>query len=188
MNFANQLTLARLVAVLPVMAALYLPFHGSHTAAVVLYVIALLTDYFDGIAARRSNKVTGFGKLIDSIADKALIVSLFFALVGIGLMEAWMAALMVIREFAVTGLRMVALESGEVIAANNWGKAKMNSQALAVFVLLLSYAHLGPWRILGEVGWWLMVVAVVLTLISGWSYLKDTPRILSVQSERDRRF
>lgn len=188
MNFANQLTLARLVAVFPVMVALYLPFYGSHAAAVVLYVAAMLTDYFDGIAARRSNKVTGFGKLIDSIADKALIVSLFFALVDVGLMAAWMAALMVIREFAVTGLRMVALESGEVIAANNWGKAKMNSQSLAVFVLLLSYAHIGPWRFLGEFGWWLMVLAVVLTLISGWSYLKDTPRILSVQSERDRRF
>ncbi len=74
---------------------------------------------------------------MDSIADKALIVSLFFALVGEGSMAAWMAAIMVIREFAVTGLRMVALEGGEVIAANRWGKAKMNAQSIAVFILLL---------------------------------------------------
>jgi CDP-diacylglycerol---glycerol-3-phosphate 3-phosphatidyltransferase len=188
MNLANQLTLARIIAVVPVMAAIYFPFPGSRTTVLVLYVLALLTDYFDGIAARRSNKVTGFGKLMDSIADKALIVSLFFALVGEGLMPSWMAAIMVIREFAVTGLRMVALESGEVIAANSWGKAKMNSQSLAVFVLLLGYVLQGATgELLVSIGWWLMLIAVVLTLISGWSYLKDTPRILSVQSERDQR-
>ncbi|HWS81672.1 MAG TPA: CDP-diacylglycerol--glycerol-3-phosphate 3-phosphatidyltransferase, partial [Rubrobacter sp.] len=129
MSFANQLTLIRLVAVVPVMVALYLPFEWARPVAVVLYVGAILTDYFDGIIARRNNEVTGFGKLMDSIADKALIVSLFFALVGEGSMAAWMAAIMVIREFAVTGLRMVALEAGEVIAANRWGKAKMNAQS-----------------------------------------------------------
>lgn len=187
MTFANQLTLARLVAVVPVMAAMYLPFPYSRTVAVALFVGALLTDYFDGIAARRSNKVTGFGKLMDSIADKALIASLFFVLVDKNLMESWMAAVMVIREFAVTGLRMVALENGEVIAANSWGKAKMNSQSLAIFILLLAFAHIGPWGTLAQIGWWVMLLAVILTLISGWSYLKDTPRILAAQSERDRR-
>jgi len=187
MTLANQLTLARIVAVVPVMLAIYFPFPGNRWLVLVLYVVALLTDYFDGIAARRSNKVTGFGKLMDSIADKALIVSLFFALVGIGLMPSWMAAIMVIREFAVTGLRMVALEAGEVIAANSWGKAKMNSQSLAVFVLLLGYALRDRGELLVQAGWWLMLVAVILTLISGWSYLKDTPRILSIQSERDQR-
>ncbi|MGH3087923.1 MAG: CDP-diacylglycerol--glycerol-3-phosphate 3-phosphatidyltransferase [Rubrobacteraceae bacterium] len=187
MNLANQLTLARIVAILPLMVALYVPFPGHRSVVLVLYVAALLTDYFDGVAARRSNKVTGFGKLMDSIADKALIVSVFFALVELGLMASWMAAIMVIREFAVTGLRMVALESGEVIAANSWGKAKMNAQSLAVFILLLGYAGwFWPGFLVG-LGWWLMVVAVILTLISGWSYLKDTPRILAVQSQRDQR-
>ncbi|MDQ4105670.1 MAG: CDP-alcohol phosphatidyltransferase family protein, partial [Actinomycetota bacterium] len=101
MTLANQLTLIRLVAVAPIMAAMYLSFPYARTVAVILYAGALLTDYFDGIAARRSGKVTGFGKLMDSIADKALIVSLFFALVGEGSMASWMAAIMVIREFAV---------------------------------------------------------------------------------------
>ena len=187
MTFANQLTLIRIIAVVPVMAALYLPFPGSRFLVLVLYVGAILTDYFDGIVARRSGKVTGFGKLMDSIADKALIVSLFFALVGAGLMDSWMAAIMVIREFAVTGLRMVALEAGEVIAANRWGKAKMNSQSLAVFVLLLGYALGDRGESLVQIGWWMMLVAVVLTLISGWSYLRDTPRILSITSQRDQR-
>ena len=86
MTFANQLTLLRLVAVLPVMIALYLPFGWARWVALALYVVAVLTDYFDGIVARRSGKVTGFGKLMDSIADKALIVSIFFALVGEGSM------------------------------------------------------------------------------------------------------
>ena len=82
LSLANQLTLIRLVAVVPVMGALYLPFEWARPVAVVLYAAAILTDYFDGIIARRNNEVTGFGKLMDSIADKALIVSLFFALVG----------------------------------------------------------------------------------------------------------
>lgn len=176
MTFANQLTLARLVAVVPIMAALYIEFPGHQALAVVLYVAAIATDYFDGIVARRSGKVTGFGKLMDSIADKAVIVSLFFALVGLGLMPAILAAVMVVREFAVTGLRMVALEAGEVIAANSWGKAKMVAQSVAVLILLLGFV---------QIGFWAMIVATVLTLISGWSYLKDTPRILAITADRD---
>ena len=186
MNLANQLTIARLVGVAPIMLAMYIPVPGARTLAVILYVAALATDYFDGIAARNSNKVTNFGKLMDSIADKALIVSLFFALVGVGLMPAWMAAIMVIREFAVTGLRMVALESGEVIAANSWGKAKMNSQSIAVFVLLLAYAGIGPAGALGVIGWILMLVATILTIFSGWSYFKDAPRIFAAAAGESR--
>src|SRR5215212_8732500 len=149
MTFANQLTLARFVAVVPVMVALYVPFPGNRTVATVVYVAALLTDYLDGILARRSKEVTNFGKLIDSIADKALIVTLFFALVAEGSMLSWVAAAMVVREFAVTGLRMVALEAGEVIAANNWGKAKMVSQSFAVLILLLfGYTLVGYWAML----------------------------------------
>jgi CDP-diacylglycerol--glycerol-3-phosphate 3-phosphatidyltransferase len=178
MTFANQLTLVRLVAVIPVMAALYLQFPGNRTVATVVYVLAILTDYLDGILARRSGKVTAFGKLMDSVADKALISSMFFALVAEGSMPAWMAAIMVVREFAVTGLRMVALEGEEVIAANRWGKAKMNSQSLAILILLLGYAQLG---------YWVMLVATLLTLLSGWSYLKDTPRILAATAGQDRK-
>jgi CDP-diacylglycerol---glycerol-3-phosphate 3-phosphatidyltransferase len=188
MTFANQLTLIRLVAVVPLMVALYLPFDWARAVALAIYIGAILTDYFDGIVARRSNEVTGFGKLMDSIADKALIVSVFFALVGEGSMAAWMAAIMVIREFAVTGLRMVALEAGEVIAANRWGKAKMNAQSLAVFILLLGEPGASGWRgLLSQIGWWAMLVAMLLTLLSGWSYLRDTPRILSITSKRDQR-
>lgn len=188
MSFANQLTLIRIVAVVPVMGFLYLPFEWARSVAVILYVAAILTDYFDGVIARRNNEVTGFGKLMDSIADKALIVSLFFALVGEGSMPSWMAAVMVIREFAVTGLRMVALEGGEVIAANSWGKAKMNAQSIAVFILLLGEPGASGWQgVVSTIGWWVMFVAMILTILSGWSYLKDTPRILAATSKRDQR-
>ena len=178
MTFANQLTLVRLVAVIPVMAALYLQFPGNRAVATVVYVLAILTDYLDGILARRSGKVTAFGKLMDSVADKALISTMFFALVAEGSMAAWMAAVMVVREFAVTGLRMVALEAEEVIAANRWGKAKMVTQSAAVFILLVGYF---------QAGYWVMLVATVLTLLSGWSYLKDTPRILAATAGQDRK-
>ncbi len=188
MTLANQLTLVRLVAVVPVMAMLYLPFDWARWAALAIYTAAIFTDYLDGELARRSNEVTGFGKLMDSIADKALIVSLFFALVGEGSMASWMAAVMVIREFAVTGLRMVALEGGEVIAANSWGKAKMNAQSLAVFILLVGIPGADGWRGgVSVLGWWVMFVAVLLTVLSGWSYLRDTPRILAITSKRDQR-
>lgn len=176
MTFANQLTLIRLVAVIPVMAALYVQFPGNRAVATVVYALAILTDYLDGILARRSGKVTAFGKLMDSVADKALISTMFFALVAEGSMAAWMAAVMVVREFAVTGLRMVALEAEEVIAANRWGKAKMVSQSVAVFILLLGYF---------QVGYWAMLVATLLTLLSGWSYLKDTPRILAATAGQE---
>ena len=178
MTFANQLTLVRLVAGIPVMAALYLQFPGNRIVATVVYCLAILTDYLDGILARRSGKVTAFGKLMDSVADKALISTMFFALVAEGSMAAWMAAVMVVREFAVTGLRMVALEAEEVIAANRWGKAKMVAQSAAVFILLVGYF---------EVGYWVMLLATVLTLLSGWSYLKDTPRILAATAGQDRK-
>ena len=178
MTFANQLTLVRLVAVVPVLAALYLQFPGNRAVATVVYVLAILTDYLDGILARRSGKVTAFGKLMDSVADKALISTMFFALVAEGSMAAWMAAVMVVREFAVTGLRMVALEAEEVIAANRWGKAKMVTQSVAVFILLIGYF---------QVGYWVMLLATVLTLLSGWSYLKDTPRILAATAGQDRK-
>lgn len=188
MNFANQLTLARLIAVAPIMIVLYLPFPGARAVGVVLYVLAVATDYLDGIFARRSKQVTGFGKLMDSIADKALIVSLFFVLVDEGSMAAWMAAIMVIREFAVTGLRMVALEAGEVIAANRWGKAKMNAQSLAILLLLIGLPNGEGWRlVVSDIGWWVMLIATILTVISGWSYLRDTPRILSITSQREQR-
>ncbi len=188
MTFANQLTLFRLVAVVPVMAALYLQLPGSRTVATVLYVVAILTDYLDGILARRNKEVTAFGKLMDSIADKALIVSLFFALVAEGSMPAWMAAVMVVREFAVTGLRMVALEAGEVIAANRWGKAKMVSQSAAVLILLLGDPVGTGWRaVMTDIGYWAMLLATILTLLSGWSYLKDTPRILAATAGQDRK-
>jgi CDP-diacylglycerol---glycerol-3-phosphate 3-phosphatidyltransferase len=178
MTFANQLTLVRLVAVIPVMAALYVQFPGNRAVATIVYALAILTDYLDGILARRSGKVTAFGKLMDSVADKALISTMFFALVAEGSMPAWMAAVMVVREFAVTGLRMVALEAEEVIAANRWGKAKMVSQSAAVFILLVGYF---------QVGYWVMLVATVLTLLSGWSYLKDAPRILAATAGQDRK-
>ena len=178
MTFANQLTLVRFVAVIPVMAALYVQFPGNRAVATIVYALAILTDYLDGILARRSGKVTAFGKLMDSVADKALISTMFFALVAEGSMPAWMAAVMVVREFAVTGLRMVALEAEEVIAANRWGKAKMVSQSAAVFILLVGYF---------QVGYWMMLVATVLTLLSGWSYLKDAPRILAATAGQDRK-
>src|SRR5919202_2872160 len=107
-----MLTLVRLAAVVPVMAALYIQFPGNRTVATALYIGALLTDYLDGILARRSGKVTAFGKLMDSVADKAVIISLFFALVAEGSVPPWMAAIMAVRGVAGAGLPLGALGGG----------------------------------------------------------------------------
>jgi CDP-diacylglycerol--glycerol-3-phosphate 3-phosphatidyltransferase len=178
MSYANLLTLGRLMAVVPMMGALYIQFPGNRVVATVFYIAAILTDYFDGILARRSGKVTAFGKLMDSVADKVIIVTLFFAFVAEGSMVPWMAAIMTVREFIVTGLRMVAIEAGKVIAANNWGKAKMVSQSIAVLILLFGYI---------QVGYWAMLIATILTLLSGWSYLKDAPKVLAASIGEGRR-
>lgn len=178
MSYANLLTLGRLMAVVPMMGALYIQFPGNRVVATVFYIAAILTDYFDGILARRSGKVTAFGKLMDSLADKVIIVTLFFAFVAEGSMVPWMAAIMTVREFIVTGLRMVAIEAGKVIAANNWGKAKMVSQSIAVLILLFGYI---------QVGYWAMLIATILTLLSGWSYLKDAPKVLAASIGEGRR-
>ena len=169
LSLANQLTLIRIVAVVPLMVALYLPFEWARWAVLAMYVGAILTDYFDGIVARRSNEVTGL-RQADGLHRRQGAHSLGLRAVGEGSMAAWMAAIMVIREFAVTGLRMVASRRGDH-RRQPVGKAKMNAQSIAVFILP-GRAGGSPagWRgVLSEVGWWAMLVAVVLTLLSGWS-------------------
>src|ERR671939_326071 len=111
MTFANLLTLGRLVAVVPMMVALYVQFPGNRAVATVVYIAAILTDYFDGILARRSGKVTAFGKLMDSIADKVIMVTLFFAFVAEGSMVPWMAAIMAGVELFRAGCCTVAIRA-----------------------------------------------------------------------------
>ena len=145
-------------------------------------MIAALTDALDGIIARRTNRITVTGAMLDPIADKLLISAAFISLVELGLAPAWMVTLIVGREFAVTGLRLIALERNVPISANMWGKAKTTTQIIAVSLLIFG-THLGPLRILGPLVLW---VALILTVISMVVYFWQNWRIVREAEQASR--
>jgi CDP-diacylglycerol--glycerol-3-phosphate 3-phosphatidyltransferase len=185
MNLPNKLTLSRFVltgAFLPVMFA---TFYLHETVALVLFSAGALTDYFDGVIARRRKLITNFGILMDPLADKILVCSAFIAFVGLGWMEAWMVVVIVARELTITGLRLLAASKNLVLAAESFGKHKTISQIVAIISILVyhSYGEWGPpgriifgFEIFGRAwaGWFTPLsiwVAVLLTGISGVLYL-----------------
>ena len=150
----------------------------------MLFVAASLTDLFDGIIARRRNLLSDFGKLMDPLADKVLICSAFIAFIELDWMPAWMVILIVARELAITGLRLLAASKNLVLAAERQGKNKTISQITAIIALLVTHSH-GDWGIVGQLfafeiaghawAWWVAEiskwVAVALTALSGFLYL-----------------
>lgn len=189
MNLPNRLTVARLVIVPFFLVAMLAPDPvGYHDLwALILFVAAALTDHFDGKIARKTHQVTNFGIFMDSIADKILVMSALVCFVRFGLAEAWVVVLILAREFLVTGLRLVGAESGKVIAANRWGKAKTVSQVIAItatlalqFVLeLVEKGYLPRFSVLGAdgadaflwIGSFLVSISAIFAVISGAVYL-----------------
>jgi CDP-diacylglycerol--glycerol-3-phosphate 3-phosphatidyltransferase len=141
---------------------------ASLLVGLLVFALAVATDYLDGYFARRRNQVTKLGILLDPIADKLLTTAAFLALVDLGDAPAWMVMIILGREFAVTGLRNIAAGKGVIIAASALGKGKMVVQVVAVFLLLLSrlYPALGP---LGDFALW---AAVVVAIVSGVDYFQ----------------
>ncbi|HCC03211.1 MAG TPA: CDP-diacylglycerol--glycerol-3-phosphate 3-phosphatidyltransferase, partial [Ruminococcaceae bacterium] len=138
MNLPNKLSVARIILVPIVVAFLLLPQVPYHYLwALLLFAAASYTDHLDGKIARTKGLITTFGQFLDPLADKVLILSVLICFVKLNLCNIWLVLIILIREFAVTSLRLVAVESGKVIAANQWGKAKTVSQILAVFLVLL---------------------------------------------------
>ncbi|HPJ72252.1 MAG TPA: CDP-diacylglycerol--glycerol-3-phosphate 3-phosphatidyltransferase, partial [bacterium] len=139
MNLPNKLTVARLLATPFFVAALSLDFSGNYLLGLTIFLVAMLTDYLDGVLARSRGQVTRLGMLIDPLADKILISSAFICFVSIpeiGL-PAWMAIVIISREFAITGLRLLAAGQGKIMPAGRWGKHKTISQVVAVAGTLL---------------------------------------------------
>lgn len=182
MNLPNKLTIARIALAFVFILFLFLPGPGAKVAALAVFIAASLTDLLDGYIAKKRNQITDFGRLMDPIADKVLILSAFIAFVEMGLVPAWMVVTIIFREAAVTGLRILALTKGRVIAADAGGKHKTVSQVAAVFfiLLLIIFREAGP-----RMGFWsdatdaacknvvffLMLITVAFTLISGISFL-----------------
>src|SRR4030095_13935706 len=145
MTLPNKLTISRFILTVAFLAVIFseMPFH--QTIALVLFCLASLTDYFDGKIAREQKLITNFGVLMDPLADKILVCSAFIAFVGIQRIAAWMAVVIVARELAITGLRLLAASRNVVLAAEGYGKHKTISQITAIIAILvsMSYPQLG---------------------------------------------
>jgi CDP-diacylglycerol--glycerol-3-phosphate 3-phosphatidyltransferase len=179
MNLPNKLTLSRFVLTVAFLGAIFGEFPYNETVALVLFCLAGITDWVDGEVARRCNLITNFGILMDPLADKILTCSAFIAFVGLQYMAAWMVVIIVARELAITGLRLLAASKQVVLAAEGYGKHKTISQITAIISVLVLVSY-DQWGSVGRSifgGWvhpfteftkWL---AVFLTFLSGAIYL-----------------
>ena len=191
MNLPNKLTVSRII--LSFIFIFFLTvFQGifSKIIALIIFIFASITDFYDGLIARRRNLITDFGKLMDPIADKILVLGAFLAFVQMQLVESWMVILILSREIIITSLRLFAMRKGKVLAAERGGKHKTVSQITAI-LLILSYLIFK--EIMVKFFFWsdsleyfcsaglyiLMCMTVILTLISGISYLWRNRKIIS---------
>lgn len=176
MNTPNKLTLLRMVSVPFFIVALYLNYNF---AAIVIFAISSFTDYLDGHIARKNNLVTNFGKLMDPLADKILTISALvcFIEMKVPYLYAWMVVIIIARELLVTGIRMIAMGDGKVIAASMWGKAKTVSQLAAIISIMVDRLvplSFGNFHLTQVLIW----AAVVLTVYSGFDYMKKNFSLL----------
>ena len=191
MKLPDVLTLSRLVLAAVLIGLLTMPLPYAKTAALIVFLIASLTDILDGELARRVYGESDFGRLMDPLTDKVLVCAAFVAFVELKLVPAWIVVLIITREFLVTGLRLLATTHGQVIAAGFWGKHKTISQMLTIIVLLagLSFRediaeHWAPDR----VAWFdtffpylaltLIWLVAVITALSGFVYFYKHHRLL----------
>ena len=171
MNTANKLTMMRIFLIPVFLVVLYLEFPLHMWIALAVFVVASVTDFVDGYVARHYNQITDFGKFMDPLADKLLVVSAMLWFVESGMMPAWAVLIVVAREFAVTGLRLVAVDNGRVIAAGWSGKVKTASTMVCICLMLLPIpAGLVPICV---------AVIVVTTLYSGVEYFVKNRDVLN---------
>lgn len=199
MNLPNKLTMIRILAVPLLMISLLSEIVWGQYLALLVFIVAAITDYWDGRLARERNLVTNFGRIMDPLADKLLMATAFICFVQMGYAPAWMVVLIIGREFAITGLRVLAAVQGQVIAASSAGKHKTITQIVAVLLILILnaaqaslQAWLPPWEETllswGTPGqflrlfaiyapYWSMFYVAVLSLYSGLEYLVKNRKI-----------
>lgn len=196
MNTPNKLTILRILLV-PIMVilsffeipgkVLWVPM--TMFLMDIVFVIASITDKLDGYLARKNNQVTDFGKFLDPIADKILVIAAMVILVGMQRLPAWIPIIVIFREFLVSGYRMMAAgKKGKVVAANKWGKLKTVTQMIALIMIFLdNYAYFDFTRGVIDNKWFMvfniiqsviMTLSVIATIFSGYEYLKDGKDIL----------
>lgn len=175
MNLPNKLSILRALCIPVIVVLLYFPEPACRIAAGIVFIIACLTDFFDGRIARKRNLVTDFGKFIDPVADKLLVLTTLIMLLHLRLMEAWIIIVILCRELAVDGLRMVAVTKGKVIAAGPLGKWKTACQMVLISaMILLNLSVYQAWPVTVLAG-----ITVALTLVSAVDYFVRNASVLS---------
>ena len=195
MNTPNKLTVFRMCLVPVIVIASFFSTDAVLWGIPVVYlvmdlifIIASITDKLDGYLARKNNQVTNFGKFLDPIADKVLVISALIILVGDGRLPSWIPIIIIFREFAVSGYRLIAVQQdGKVVAANIWGKLKTVSQMIAIIMALVDINSFGAfikgglspvwfaWNLITTI---MMIVCTIATIFSGYEYLKDGKDLL----------
>ena len=178
MNTPNKLTIARMIIV-PFLVIFLLTGWGGEAnryISLTLFVVASVTDWFDGYLARKNNLVTNFGKFMDPLADKLLVCSAMICMIDLKRLPAWFVIINIAREFIISGFRLIAAENGIVIAANYWGKFKTASQMIMIILLILHFD--GIFVILEQIFIWL---SLALTIISLITYIWQNRTVLSMQ-------
>jgi CDP-diacylglycerol--glycerol-3-phosphate 3-phosphatidyltransferase len=203
MNLPNKLTVARFFMALAFVGLMSFHYIGTYLAAYVLFIIAAITDHYDGKIARERNLITNFGKLLDPVADKVLMAGAFVSLMAVPSLwvPAWAVVVIITREFLITGVRGLAASAGNVIAANTWGKTKTVLQMVYVFTFL-ALAIVGriaenyllglPWMpeimayyayILPIASYAAIVIVAAVTVYSGIQFLLVNWRVLNLGEE-----
>ena len=195
MNLANKLTIFRMILV-PIMVII--PFLGINSEMLgipltyiirdMIFIIASITDKLDGYIARSRNQVTTFGKFLDPIADKILVLAAMIMLVEFGKLPAWIPVIVLAREFIVSGYRLIAVEKGgKVVAASVWGKLKTVTQMIAIILAFLDVNAFGACfkgnltgfaLILNAIVTIMMIIQTIATIFSGYEYLKEGKDLL----------
>ena len=171
MNLPNKLTLLRIIMILPFLLVLYLDVPGAAYIALAIFILASLTDMLDGKIARKHNLITDFGKFADPLEDKMLVTAAMIWFVENGQMPGWALLIVILREFAVSGLRMVASDKGRVIAAGWSGKVKTASTMVCIVIMFLP--------IPAPLNWACIAVIVATTIWSGVEYFVKNKDCLS---------
>ena len=169
MNLPNKLTLLR-ICLIPVFVIVMLSqMNNFFLISCIIFILASITDFLDGRIARKHNLVTDFGKFMDPLADKLLVLSALICMIEYNLVAGWMVIIIVARELTVSILRAIAAAEGKVIAASGGGKLKTITQMLSIIVLLIGENFNNG--LLLNIGFVCILIATLLTLYSGWEYL-----------------
>ncbi len=190
MNLPNKLTVLRIILVPFFVFFLLTDFKFHSIVALVLFIVASITDTLDGKIARKRNLITDFGKFADPLADKILVISALICFVELGIVSSWLVIIVLFREFSVTSIRLVASAKGKVVAANIWGKAKTVSQMIAVILTIVllacvdivamfngnvqSFALIST--VVSSISLW---ISTVLVIVSGIVYIVDNKEFIA---------